>query len=118
MLLQILPQSLILKSQGLNLVSQFLVVFEQGCVICVHTPDLLHKILSTSSLLLTLHTLCKSLVRLNYFALVVNDDSLELIPLAHQLLPLKLHLLLHLKVLSQKCVPFPLALFLPSVMLI
>jgi len=117
-LLQVFPNSLILQSQGLNLVSQFLVVFKQSSVICMDSPDLLHEILGTCALLLVLHALRESLICLYDLTLVVDDDGLELVPLAYQLLSFKLHFLLHLHVLSQKGVPFPLALFLTPVVLI
>ena len=102
----------------LDLHGHSLVVRHQSSLLILVHSDLLDEVLGCGPLLPLLLTQGEPFVRLDEFAFSIDDHSLELVPLPHELLAIGVYLLLQMQVLFQEGVPLALALSLASLVLL
>ena len=102
----------------LDLHGHSLVVRHQGCLLILVHSDLLDEVLGSGPLLSLLLTQGEPFVCLDEFALSIDDHSLELVPLPHELLAICVYLLLQMQVFFQEGVPLALALSFASLVLL
>ena len=116
--LELVAQLFNLQAEILHLQRHGLVVFDQRRSLFLVDSDLLDKILSGRPLIMGLLRQGKSLVGVNQLTLRVDNHGLELVPLPHELLRVRIDLLLKLQVLLQQGIPLALAASLPPLMLL
>ena len=85
----------------LDLHGHSLVVRHQSSLLILVHSDLLDEVLGCGPLLPLLLAQGEPFVRLDEFAFSIDDHSLELVPLPHELLAIGVYLLLQMQVLFQ-----------------
>jgi len=96
------------KVHILDLDRHRLIVNDQRCLLLLSKAHLLDEVFGGKSLLALLLAQRESLVGFNKLALGVHNHSLELVSLPHELLGVRVDLLLQLEVFFEKSVPLAL----------